>query len=205
MIFEKLSANLNLLMAGARLNSNELARRTGIPASSIKKIRNNNNPNPTLSTLAPLANYFSMTVSQLIGDTALSVNQTPLISTEAPKKAPIITWQESTQWPQINTQRYPTISIDQPYDDTYCLPIKDEIGAIFSRGSLVVVAPNTTPQQHDYVIFLKGNQNVPTLKQILIEDDEIFLQSLSIGSHVIKKLSEDKILGVVMECRKYLR
>ena len=65
---EKLSQNLNLLMAEARINAEALSRHISLPASTIKKVRNNNDSNPTLSTLTPLANYFSLTISQLIGD-----------------------------------------------------------------------------------------------------------------------------------------
>src|SRR5436190_10910802 len=72
-MFDKLGQNLDFLMNNAHLNANELARRTGIPASSIKKIRTNNSPNPTLTTLLPLSNYFSLTLSELIGEIPLSL------------------------------------------------------------------------------------------------------------------------------------
>ena len=70
-MFEKLCENLNFLMTKNVLNASELARSTGLPASTIKKIRNHDNPNPTLATLRPLAQYFSISLSQLIGDEPL--------------------------------------------------------------------------------------------------------------------------------------
>ncbi len=68
---EKLCKNLNMLMTEARLNAGELSRRINLPASTIKKIRTHHHSNPTLSTLAPLAKYFSLTISQLVGDEPL--------------------------------------------------------------------------------------------------------------------------------------
>jgi hypothetical protein len=69
----------------------------------------------------------------------------------------------------------------------------------------LLVDPAIMPQQHDYVIVSKDNQVTPSLKQVLIEDDEIFLKSILIDNHVTQKNSEHKILGVIMEYRKYLR
>ena len=45
-MFEKLSDNLNLLMEGASISADELGRSTGIPSSTIKKIRNRYNRTP---------------------------------------------------------------------------------------------------------------------------------------------------------------
>src|SRR5580692_3272249 len=68
LMFKTLSDNLNLLMARARLSSSELARQLGIPATTIKRIRNNEQANPTITTLIPIAQYFSISLDQLIGD-----------------------------------------------------------------------------------------------------------------------------------------
>ena len=58
-------------MALERLSSSALARKTGVHATNIKRIRNNEQANPTVTTLLPLARYFSISLSQLIGDEVL--------------------------------------------------------------------------------------------------------------------------------------
>ena len=63
-------------MVEVHISADELARRTGIPASTIKKIRNNNSPNPTLNTLLPLAEYFAVSLGQLVGDEPLPESRT---------------------------------------------------------------------------------------------------------------------------------
>jgi transcriptional regulator with XRE-family HTH domain len=209
MTFEKLSSNLNLLMAKARLNANELARRTGIPASSVKKIRNNINPNPTLATLAPIANYFSITISQLIGDISLPAGQAQNAngSFETTQNTiPLIAWNEAHDWSKLSKPDHPAITSERPYSqDAFGLIVEEETWKAFSKGTILLVDPVIMPQQHDYVIVSKDNQSTPALKQVLIEDDEIFLKSILIDNHVIQKNSGHKILGVIMEYRKYLR
>jgi transcriptional regulator with XRE-family HTH domain len=209
MTFEKLSSNLNLLMAKARLNANELARRTGIPASSVKKIRNNINPNPTLATLAPIANYFSITISQLIGDISLPEEQPSNIHDShatTQNLIPLISWDETNEWPKHAAPSYFTVISERPYSqNAFGLIVEEESWKAFSKGTILLVDPAIMPKQHDYVIVSKDNQITPTLKQILIEDNAIFLKSILIDNHVIQKSSEHKILGVIMEHRKYLR
>jgi transcriptional regulator with XRE-family HTH domain len=209
MTFEKLSSNLNLLMAKARLNANELARRTGIPASSVKKIRNNINPNPTLATLAPIANYFSITISQLIGDISMPAEERHNINSShdtTQNTIPLISWNEAHDWPKHSKPGYPTIISERPYSqDAFGLIVEEETWKAFPKGTILLVDPAITPQQHDYVIVSKDNQNTAALKQVLIEDNEIFLKSILIDNHVIQKSGEHKILGVIMEYRQYLR
>ena len=66
---QRLSAILNHLMAESRIDGVQLSRRTGVPVTTINRLRKNDvDNNPTLSTLVPLANFFVITVSQLIGD-----------------------------------------------------------------------------------------------------------------------------------------
>ena len=49
-LLKKLSDNLNLLMAQSRISASELARNINLPATTIKRIRNQDPVNPTLSS-----------------------------------------------------------------------------------------------------------------------------------------------------------
>jgi transcriptional regulator with XRE-family HTH domain len=203
MTSETLSNNLNLLMANTRMNANELARQTGIPASSIKKIRNNNHPNPTLSTLTPIAHFFSITVSQLIGDTSLSA--TPTAPNEPIKMLPIIAWDDAASWPTLTKPAAATIATERHYtQQAFGLSIRENINEIFSKGTVLIIEPDMKPQQHNYVIIQKDLQNSPSIKQVVIEDGKIFLKSILIDQPPILKTHEHRILGIVMEYRRIL-
>jgi SOS-response transcriptional repressor LexA len=208
MDYKKLSDNLNLLMANARLNANELARRTGIPASSIKKIRNNDNPNPTLTTLVPLANFFSTTVSQLIGDVPLKVESNRIIdpSQQSQQSVPVITWKDAATWPTItNIEQTFVLSERQYSKNTFGLIVEENTRDRFIKGTLLLIDCEAPVQGQDYVIVIKDNQTIPSIKQILIEDDQIYLKSLQVENLIIPKSSEYKILGTIIEYRNYLK
>lgn len=68
----KLGPNLKKLLVKSNLSENELSRRTGIPQQIINRILLGQNKNPKIATLIPLANYFMISISQLIGDEPIS-------------------------------------------------------------------------------------------------------------------------------------
>ncbi|MEO8400521.1 MAG: helix-turn-helix transcriptional regulator [Gammaproteobacteria bacterium] len=209
--YEKLSSNLNLLMAKARLNSNELARRTGIPASSIKKIRNNNNSNPTLATLTPIANHFSITISQLIGDVSLSEceNMNDRIGDVYFNKyvsIPIVSWDDTINREDIVKNNPETVIAGHACSkNAFALYVKEDSGKVFTKGTLLIIEPAIIPGQNDHIITYKKDQPLPCIKTILIEDGEVFLRSMLVDSHVVPMSDEYKILGVIIEYRKALR
>lgn len=65
---------LKLLLFRHGLTEAELAKKTGVSKANISRLINQNNCNPTLNTLAPLAQYFEISVSQLIGEIPVEGN-----------------------------------------------------------------------------------------------------------------------------------
>jgi transcriptional regulator with XRE-family HTH domain len=63
-----LSKILSKLMEENGIDDAILARNTGVPAATIARLRANPKANPTASTLRPLAKFFNLSVSQLLGD-----------------------------------------------------------------------------------------------------------------------------------------
>lgn len=207
MTFEKLSNNLNVLMDELNLNANELARQTGIPASSIKKIRTNNNPNPTLTTLLPLAKHFSVTMSQLIGDDPLPNRTENIEATPIHKISTIrvISWAELIDWPNLSKAHNDFIATERVYSqNSFAIRIEEDIEQ-FSKGTILLIEPDLPPQQNDLVLVNKSGQKNVSIKQVLIEDNDIFLKSIIIDQHIHRKNHEYKILGIIMEHRKYFR
>lgn len=206
-MFEKLSDNLNGLMAEAGLNASELARLTGIPASTIKKIRNRNNPNPTLTTLLPIARQFNVSLTQLVGDDN-GKDHCPangILMHSDQKKVPTITWAESLTWPEMGGGVRKMVAIDGQYSDaTYALEVTELDWIGFAEKSIVIIDPLAKPKHRGYVLVYKQGQVIPTLRQMLLDDGLIYFKSVVDGSHVITSSSQCKMLGVVVEYRNKL-
>lgn len=54
-----------------------LSKHTGVPYTTIARLRNSPNSNPTSSTLRPIAQFFDITIDQLLGDHPLPSDRLP--------------------------------------------------------------------------------------------------------------------------------
>ncbi len=208
-MFKKLCDNLDLLMSEARLNAEELSRRTGLPASTIKKIRNRDNLNPTLSTLTPLAKYFALTISQLVGDEPLPKNRVKGLYQENPATfcyVPLLAWEEAIAWPNVKEQQYDNIPTEYQYsENAYALSVYEGNWENLAKGTILLVDPLIKPEHRDFVIVYKEGQKIPTLKQLLCDEEQIYLKPVISGYNIVPLTPQHKLLGVVVEYKKHLK
>lgn len=196
-------------MAEARLNAEELSRRIGLPASTIKKIRNNKDANPTLSTLSPLAKYFSLTISQLVGDEEFPhsrVKGAYIPTHETLVHIPIISWEETLTWPETSNISHLTITTENVYsNNSYALLVEEDDWENLAKDTALFVDPILTIEHRDFIIVHKNGQKLPTLKQALFDEGQMYLKPVTQGYNVTRFALEHKILGVVVEYKKHLK
>lgn len=203
MITKALSDNLNLLMAKARLNSSELARLTGLPATTIKRIRNNEQSNPTLTTLLPIAKHFSISINEL-----LSCEMTPRMESFAINRAsrpiPLLSWQECdvATCGAVAKKIATELSLSE---QAFALQVEEYDLAVFPPRSLLIVEPGISPTSGDYVIVTKTQQQVASIKKYIIETDQLYLKSLVPGLGIAELTDEYQIRGVVVQYKVELK
>lgn len=210
-MFEKLSKNLDTLMSEAHISAEELSRRIGISSSIIRKIRTDENTNTTLSTLTALAEYFCLSISQLAGDEPFPENRQKGSYKFNPtrlKFIPIISWEEIVKWQTshgTNKER-PLIATEHEYsDNAYALIVSEEDWENLAKDTALLVDPDVQPAHRDFIIVSKDEQNTPTLKQILFDEDLAYLKPLTANYKITQLAKEHKIFGVVMEYKKHLK
>src|SRR5688572_5176031 len=206
-MFEKLSDNLNQLMSDRRISADELGRRTNLPASTIKKIRNRYNPNPTLTTLLPLAKFFEISLSQLVGDEPLPLGKSQdLLRKGHFNYLPLLSWEEAIDWPNVSRQSFPLIKTESHLSqNAYALSVLEEDWENLAKDTTLIIDPLLAPHHRDFVIVHKKDQPLPSLKQALFDEEVLYLRSIIAGYHTTKKTSEHRLLGVVVEYKKHLR
>lgn len=207
-MFEKIGDNLNILMARSRINASELARLTGLPASTIKKIRNNDSCNPTLATLHTLSRYFSVSISQFIGEE--NFPEQP-VRREYPGdkqmiQVPLLSWEKVVNWPNDNIQSLSHLHMENKYGkNTYALVVEENEWEGFPKNSILVIDPEVAISHRDFVIVYKQGQRAATLKQILYDEDQSYLKPLTPGYNIAMLTPGHKFLGVVMEYRGQIK
>jgi SOS-response transcriptional repressor LexA len=201
-----LSDNLNMLMSRDRLSSNELARQINIPATTIKRIRNNEQANPTITTLLPIAHYFSISLNQLIGNEPLlsKSDNYPIVKLH---KIPLLSWQKCVQYAsldyeqsnrQIFTERYVSAK-------SFALLIEDNDLEFFPKDSILIVDPEKKPESGDYVVIGNIEQNNASVRKYIIEIDRIYLKPLVFGIGISILTPQYKILGVIIQYKVELK
>ncbi|HEU5280396.1 MAG TPA: helix-turn-helix domain-containing protein [Gammaproteobacteria bacterium] len=194
-----LSDTLNVLMAKARINSSELARATGLPATTIKRIRNNEQCNPTISTLAPIAQHFSISMSELLGggiSASEGANTLPLLSWA---NAPLI---DTLVMSGAQTNVATELSLSK---HSYALPIESNELHPFSLGGVILIDRTREAKTLDYVVVVKGGMQQAVLKKLIIEGDERYLKSLVAGINLLPFTDDYRLLGVVAQYKLDLK
>lgn len=205
---KKLHLILKALMAEVRINESELARRTGIGQPVVHRIASGETDNPKVGTLSPIANFFAVSISQLIGDEPLPANRIPGTfnpGIQSWKRLPLLTWSQALEWPHIPEHNKPTqtISIDQNVNENaYALIVKDNtMEPRFPEGTTLIVDSELQPQNRDFAIVYVNNQKLPTFKQVLIDGESIYLKPLNPDFKTILLDKNYKFLGVVIQAR----
>jgi len=204
----ELSHNLNFLMEEKGISASNLARAINLPLSSIKKIRNGSTPNPTIATIWPIANYFNVSIEEMIFKNLLVQKiklQKTSINNLVSINLPVISWEEAVLWPDIQiTKRHIVVTEIKFSQHAFALRIKEEVGRFLS-GGLLLIEPEFIPSHQDYIIAYKIGVTTPTLKRVLIDGEKKFIQSLVVENNVEIYTDEIKILGVLVEYRQSIK
>lgn len=195
-----LNNTLEYLIKKWGININQLHKCTGIPLSTLKRLILNKENNPTLASLTPIANYFSISLDQLTGREALSQKNNEINGLNIP----LIHWKDI-----INTsknRRHLAFSSLLIRDITlnescFILVIKDNNVNNFLAGSFLVIDPNLKGRSRDFIIVHKKGMRKPRLMQKIVYENKIYFKNLNAGSEIIKSSDLYKILGVVVQIR----
>lgn len=196
-----LNNTLEYLIKKWGININQLHKHTGIPLSTLKRLRLNKENNPTLASLAPIANYFSVSLDQLIGREALPKKNHKQISG---LRIPLIQWKDVLKTPRdrsylaFSSLLIRDITLNE---NSYGLIIKDNNTNNFLVDSLLVIDPSLKGRNRDFIIVHKKGMSKPVLMQKIIYENKTYLKSLNTESEIIRFSDLYKILGVVIQIR----
>ena len=203
---------LSLLMDECDVDDSTLSRETDIPVSTISRMRLRSDANPTASTLRPIAKFFSISISQLLGDELLPRDRlpgthNPTLFTSA--RMPIMDWDCVDDWidnegHNIKSKLKEWISTEKDVSfRSFALHIlTDSFGLAFRKGSLIIVDPERIPHDGDLVLIKIRSEKVIVLRQFLVDGRDLYVRSVNPEMKGTKILDDDyKIIGVVIETR----
>lgn len=205
---KKLSTNLKALMGEMGISESELARRTGVGQPVVHRIASGETDNPKAATLSPLANFFAISISQLIGDEPLPKGRIP--GTYNPgihgwKQIPLLGWEQSLEWPNLKNQPDLTQSISSDLllsEHAFALKVSDNtMEPRFPEGTLLIIDPEVKATNRDFAVVHIEGQKTPTFKQILMDGTVFYLKPLNPDFKPFPLDMPHRFLGVVVQAR----
>jgi len=193
---------LNRLMAEKKIRVAELARQINLPQPTIHRIATGACEHPHLSSLEPIANFFSISIDQLKGHELI-----PWL--DRASRIPFLTWEQALSWPSNKKQlpRSELIFTDANVGKNgYALKIADAaMDPVFPKNTFLIADPDRLPKDRSYVIAKLSNINRPIFRQLLIDVQDRYLKALSpdFEQYKMTRLNDnDEILSVIVQAKR---
>ena len=207
MKFHNTGKILKTLLVERKINTVRLSEATKIGQPVISRLITGETEDPKLSTLKALADYFNITINQLIGEAPLK--ETELNLKKQIKEIPIISWEEAATWPSIShKKKRNTLFIDSPsHSCLYALLLEDSsMEPVFHKGTYLIIDSNKEPIDKSYIALPSKKQNIAFLRQLTISDGKNYAipLNLSCSDQRITLISKhrDRICGTLIQIVK---
>lgn len=211
---QKLADILYDLMAKNRIKQTDLSRQTGIPASTLNKIFLGTTDDPRASTLRALAEFFEISIEQLLGlkkvpdskdgNRVLGFpNQSP--SSSAANVAPILNWNQVIAWLSESSIEKDQISdfvtIDSRLgENLFALKVKPSMAGHFRPDALIIIDPKAEFKDGNFVL-VSVDQSEPTVRMISKDGADVYLKPLESFLTPIQLEPHHQIIGTIIETR----
>ena len=194
-------------MEESKITMVELYKNTGIPVTTIQRLKNDPKSNPTINSLKPIADFFNLTVDKLISG-EITKNTKEKSSYKENKthwtKIPLLTWKEAINWEthiKSKEKRQTVLTDINISDEAYALKLDTNLEDGFRKNAIIIADPTLEPENLDYVISYKENSKIPALKQLQEYDNAFYLKPLISGFSIDLFTKEYSILGVIKQIK----
>lgn len=208
----QLSKILKKLLYDRRMNPSELAREVQMPTPTIHRLVTGKSTRPYRSSLEPIANYFHISVDQLIGNEPLTASW-PTSSNNALspepssiKLAPLLDWDHLSDLNKASefAKKFVPI-VGNVSKDCFSLLMPDHsMEPLFPEQTILIFDPDKKPYDRSYVLIQLEEVSVPIFRQLLIDIDKRYLKPLNheLSTYKMRLLgSKDIILATLFESR----
>ncbi len=201
---EKLSSTLKQLLNSANISEAELARRTGIAQPMVNRLATGKNKNPKLETLKPIAKYFSVTFSQLIGEDDIPANQlnnTNGTVNTSTYQLPVLQWSDLNSGILSSEKMVATTA--NVSSRAFSLVVEgNELEPRFPNNSLLTIDPELEYNNSDYVLVKNANSQNVKLMQIEKTENSLVLTELTGNKSSTEFIAEQhSIIGVLVQAK----
>jgi transcriptional regulator with XRE-family HTH domain len=196
-----------LIKKEKNLSASSLAEKLDMPRNKITRILNGEVSDPKASTLTPIADYFGVTIDELLGLKPLSnkiihsSNRTLLMEKPFISQDKIIDWINNNYEPSLFYEI--AIKDKEPFENSFISKIdSDALTPIISPSMFLIIGKDTQLQTGDFVIASDNKSFI--LRKIQIEGDNWYLTAINPVYKTISNETNFFIIGKILDARLFL-
>ncbi|MBA3535177.1 MAG: helix-turn-helix domain-containing protein [Tatlockia sp.] len=197
-----------LMIRHGNLSVSDLAKATKLPQPTLHQLYSGTTESPRRKTLEILANYFSVTINQIIGTESLPDTLPKQIKKQLDiKTTPILSLDDLYNWPdKIDIENKEEIILENRNCGlTFAIEmIGSSMEPLFPCGCLLIFDVNKIPKDRDCVIIYLNDTDKFSFKRILMDGNASYIKSINPELNdiaTIKVTPNDKIIATLLEAR----
>ena len=169
-----LATNIKSLLEHHNITISELSRQTSTPKTTLFSIINDNNPDPRIQTLKPIAEFFKVTIDELLSSNIQPGNK------NNKKSLPIINWQDLNDYIiNKNTQNQNFTIETTASHNSFILKTTKSMRPRFMDNTLLVFDPDKSAEDGDIVLINDLSDNSYTIKELYYDGTKAYLLSMN--------------------------
>jgi len=203
----KLGNILKRLLFDRDMKPIDLAREVNLPAPTIHRLITGKSTRPYTTSLKPIADYFAITVDQLLGEEALATSE---IDKQSRIKnihhLPLVPW-DQLQDNKIEKNKCEVIPfVGIIGKNAYATRLPDySMEPLFPYGSILIFDPHKRYKDRSYVLVKLHEARAPIFRQLLIDCDNKYLKPLNpdLNAFTMRAVGKnDEIIATLIEARQ---
>ncbi len=198
---ETLCENLRMLMFQENIKAVDLSKITSIPQATIHRMLSGESRSPHKSSLTPIANFFSVTVEQLLGESSLSLMNKIRGEADVP-----VFFMRDFMLEKPNAHDFTSFSTVDSQLRQRCVATTvedDSMLPLFTPGTTIIIDPDRAIENGCYAVIKLDSDSV-ALRQVIYDGNDRFLKPLNpdITKYGIKRFSDAGICyGILVQAK----
>jgi|GEM_PF-2409895 len=200
-----LHSNLNYLLNRDSLDIPSLSAETGVPIATIFRMKKEDN-NPTLSSLEPISEFFKIELNDLLYEDITAEKYKKKKLTGCVQYIPVINLADIKKWPVNSNEEIYIDTNGGLSKDSFGIAINtNSMAPIFYENSILIVDPNVTEKDNDYLFCQLGNDSVPVIRQLFIDGTSYFFKPINPNYGEMACIKKFKIIGIIIKAIEHYR
>lgn len=204
--YPKLSQILKKFLYERDMKPIDLARKVDMPQPTIHRLVTGKSSRPYKSSLEPIADYFQVTVDQLLGIEELDETNDKALAKQNINNLPLIPWDALSNLESGKKSAKQSVIASHRLSQNAFATImpNSSMEPLFNQGATLIFDPNIQPTDRCYALAKVGDNKTVIFRQLLIDADYQYLKPLNpdLNQFQMRLLGDnDKILGCLVESR----